>query len=69
MLTWVFWVGSAVFLHRKVTIFTFVITKYLIGREILGDYASIFCYITPSHIDFSIHKWFLRAVVITVIFA
>lgn len=37
MLTWVIWLrlGSAMFLHCKVTMFPFVITKYLIGREIL----------------------------------
>lgn len=44
-------------------LFFLLITKYLIGSEILGDYTNIFFYITPSHTDFSIPEWFLHAVV------
>lgn len=44
-------------------LFFLLITKYLIGSEILGDYTNIFFYITPSHTDFSIPEWFSHATV------
>lgn len=56
---------SAKFLHYKVTIFLFVINKYLVGR-----YLRLCKYIISYHIlspNFSIHQWFLAAIIITMI--
>lgn len=56
LLTWVTWLRwglSAMFFHDKVTVFLSIITEYLIGREILGNYGNNLFYITPSHTNFS----------------
>lgn len=56
-ITWLWWGLFAMFFHYKVTVFLSIITKYLIGREMLGNYGNNLFYITPSHTNFSTLEW------------